>query len=83
MRGIVMNNKVSSDLALRAIRDLYARDKNRGDWPNGVPGSFVAIAGALGIGVETGWVLSVESYVRLRATEIAAGMGDVFACDKW
>ena len=68
-------NKVSPDLVLRAIRDLYARDRNCGDWPDGVPKSFGSVADAVGIGREGNWILAVESFVRFRATEMAAGMG--------
>jgi hypothetical protein len=65
---------ISTELVYRAILDLHARDANAGDWPDGVPESFLALGGQLrASGVDDGWILVVEQYVRRRATEFMAG----------
>ena len=65
---------IAIELVYQAILDLHDRDQNAGDWPDGVPGSFVALWGQLGASEEDeGWVLVVEQYVRRRATELLAG----------
>lgn len=62
------------ELVYRAILDLHDRDKNNGDWPDGIPVSFQTLAGVLKIeGGPEEWVLAVEQYVRRRATEFMAG----------